>query len=140
MRTPNRINNLSMDMIKRTGRPPKLRAKGGETRNIAPFALEVAIAVNAFKKDEHSASVLKCISGLMDLYMTFGLEPYPIEIAKAAVQRTAMAYVDLHNEATDADISGWAIKPKFHLFMELGEFCLEDLGDPSAYWAYKDED
>ena len=27
-----------------------------------------------------------------------------------------------------------------HMFQEFGEFQTEELGDPSSFWAYKDED
>ena len=34
----------------------------------------------------------------------------------------------------------WQVKPKFHLFIHLAEQQTVDTGDPSSFWACKDED
>eukprot|EP00969_Alexandrium_andersonii_P145396 6430686-Alexandrium_andersonii.AAC.1 len=41
-RTPRQLQGLTVEMVKRDTKSPKLRAKGGETRHLAPFGLEVA--------------------------------------------------------------------------------------------------
>ena len=137
MGTPNRIGNVTLDMLKRDGKAPKLRAKGAETRHVAPFALEIATAMYANDPNEHTNNVLKCVSGLMDFYMIMGMEPYPVAEAKVACEQMCTAYVALH----DATIPNrWALKPKIHMFMEMALFQTEELGSPMLYWNYKDED
>ena len=36
--------------------------------------------------------------------------------------------------------STWLVKPKLHLFAEMAFFQSDELGDPSTFWAYNDED
>ena len=140
MQTPNRVNNMTLEMLKKDGKAPKLRAKGAETRYMVAFALEVATSVHAYKQNDHTYKCLKCISALLDFYMTFGLDPYPVDKAKEACREVVVAYVSLHEDASAAGKNAWAIKQKLHLFMELGEFAVEELGDPQGFWSYKDED
>ena len=82
MRTPNRLNALTVDMIKRDGKAPKMRAKGAETRHLVPFALEVATAMHALLDTTHSLTVLQCVSALLDFCMTFGISPCPEATAR----------------------------------------------------------
>ena len=140
MKTMNRIGNLTRDMVRSEGKSPKLKAKGAETRHVVPFALEIATALHAQYGNKHSENVLRCVSGLMDLYMTFGIRPFPTINAQKATQTVATAYVELNKEAVKLGNDLWRIKPKIHMFMELGFFQSEELGDPMNYWCYKDED
>ena len=34
----------------------------------------------------------------------------------------------------------YAIKPKFHMFVELSQYSSEELGNPMLFWEYRDED
>ena len=140
MKTANRIGELTPEMLKKDGKAPKLRAKGGETRHVVPFALEIAIAMHAPMDTDHSLNVLTCLSGLMGFYMCLGIRPFPIDCAKDAGRRVSLTYQHLNEEAKARDMQRWAVKPKHHIFMELIEFQLDELGDPMSYWCYKDED
>ena len=102
MQTPNRVNNMTLEMLKKDGKAPKLRAKGAEARYMVAFALEVATSVHAYKQNDHTYKCLKCISALLDLYMTFGLNPYPVDKAKEACREVVVAYVSLHEDASAA--------------------------------------
>ncbi len=135
MRTPNWIGNITADMVKRDAKPPKLRAKGAETRHVAPFALEIATAMYAANQNKHTENMLKCASGLMDFYMIMGMRPYPVEQAKSACEQMCQAYVDLHYEALSANNNVWALKHKPHMFMEMALFQSEELGDPLFFCA-----
>ena len=140
MRTRNRMTHLTMDMVRRDGKAPRLRAKGAETKHIVPFALEIATAQYAANEDDHAMNVLQCVSGLLDFYMASGLRPYPWKLAQDACRTVSTAYVKLHAEADANDVLAWRIKPKLHIFMELGLYQTSELGDPESYWAYADED
>ena len=140
MRTGNRIGQLTIEMLKKDGKAPKLRAKGGETRHVVPFALEIAIALRAAADSEHSFNVLQCVSALMDFYMCLGVRPFPMDCAREAGRKLSLSYQHLHEEATASGMQRWAVKPKHHIFMELIEFQLDELGDPMSYWCYRDED
>ena len=138
--TRNRISNLTVEMIKQADKRPKLRAKGAETRHLLPFALEVAAAMYANDSSTHFLTMYKCVTALMDYYMTFGVVPFPVAAAKAATQNFCILHRALHDEARRAGAVTWNIKPKLHMFQELGEYQIDVLGDPSGFWAYKDED
>ena len=138
--TRNRISNLTVEMIKQADKRPKLRAKGAETRHLLPFALEVAAAMYANDSSTHFLTMYKCVTALMDYYMTFGVVPFPVAAAKAATQNFCSLYRALHDEARRAGAVTWNIKPKLHMFQELGEYQIDVLGDPSGFWTYKDED
>eukprot|EP00969_Alexandrium_andersonii_P154282 6820110-Alexandrium_andersonii.AAC.1 len=71
-------------MVKRTAKPPKLRAKGGETRSVLPFALEVADKMHKAKPCLHTATVLRCVSAMLDVYVLLSLETWKPELASAA--------------------------------------------------------
>ena len=139
MKTPNCINTVTLDMLKKDGKAPKLRARGAETRYVVPFALEIAVAVHAEIQSDHTYNVLMCVSALMDFCMTFGVRPFPKDDAKIACLNAAHYYVLLAEEASSEDKRAWVIKPKLHIFMEMGMFQVDELGDPMTYWAYRDE-
>ena len=140
MGTKNRINQLTAEMIKRDGKAPKLRSKGAESRHIVPFALEIATAMHANGPNDHTLTVLRLVSALMDFYMTLGVRPYPVELAKKACRAVCLLYVALNEEAVAAGKDAWRVKPKLHIFQEMGEYQTEQLGDPKSYWCYTDED
>ena len=105
-----------------------------------PFCLEVAVAMNAQLATTHALTVLKCVSALMDYYMTFGVRPFPKEQARTACRNCCLLFRSLSDEARRLGTQTWCIKPQMHMFQELGEYQTETLGDPSGFWAYKDED
>lgn len=139
MKTNNRIDKLTMDMIRKTGKAPKLRARGAETRYIIPFALEIAIAMVAANVGEHWRKTHACVSALMDFSMCLGLQPFPLEKAKDALMNACSHYVDLAVKALRQNKNAWRMKPKIHLVMELALFQMDELSDPMTYWCYKDE-
>ena len=140
MGTTNRINHVTPEMIKRDGKPPKFRAKGGETRHCVPYALEIGVAMHAANPNEHTARVLECIDGLMEFYMLLVVRPFPMEACQKVGRKVYTKFVELNEEAIAQNSLCWRLKPKLHLFMELIDFQMEELGCPADYWNYKDED
>eukprot|EP00974_Lingulodinium_polyedra_P016402 1588321-Lingulodinium_polyedra.AAC.1 len=52
-----------------------------------------------------------------------------------------MRYAALSREAVRQGLpEHWAMKPKLHLFQELGEYMAHTHGNPKNFWNYKDED
>ena len=133
MRTPNRLSALTVEMLKREGKAPKLRAKGSETRHLVPFGVEVAAAMHAFLKDDHSLTAWKCLSALLDLMMCFGAKPFFVDAVKRATQACCMLFAALSQEAQRLGKQTWRIKPKLHMLQELGEFQVDEMGDPSLF-------
>ncbi len=140
MKTTNRINVLTIEMVNKYKKHAKLRAKGAESRHVVPFAVEIATAMCALKSDKHWKIVLDCVSALLEFYLLLAVRPFPIDDAKAACEKCCSSRMTLSTEAEKANKPVWRKKPKLHLFMELGIFQVEELGDPQSYWNYKDED
>jgi hypothetical protein len=135
-----RIGHLSLEMIRRRGSCPKLRAKGAECRHVIGFAVILA----AEFRDEaclHSKTRHLMIRELFDFYLCLGRVPFDHERCK----RHGLLFLQ-HWRAlrTEAEAAGRALmypfKPKFHLFGELLHHQLRQYGDPSRYWCYGDED
>ena len=138
----NKLQGLTVEMIKQDKKPPKLRAKGGETRSLMTFALEMSITMHQNLQTEHSNAVLQCVSGHMEFYLLMGVEPYKPDLASAACQKFCTFYNALSKEAQDSHGNDlfWRIKPKFHMYQELAQYQTFVLGDPKLFWTYKDED
>ena len=118
-----------------------MRTKGAETRNLVPFAVELAQEMATKKPSTHANTVLGCASSLLDFYMLLSMDEYNSEAAANATRRCALLYKALNSEAEGAgDYKCWALKPKLHLFQELGEFMTKVSGNPRDFLTYKDED
>ena len=140
-KSPNRLQNLTVEMIKKVGKGPKLRAKGAETRGMVPFALECAIDLHAYKASTHSLTVLQCMSSLMDFYTLMSLDEYPPEVGAKACRKFNLLYHALSQESAQNGYEAfWKLKPKHHMFAEMAEYQAPSLGNPSAFWNYADED
>ena len=108
--------------------------------HLVQFGFEISTAMHANYDNEHSLTVLRCVSAFMDFYMCLGVSPFPKNQAKLACRNTCIFYCALADEATASGINAWKVKPKLHIFQECGEFQTEELGDPQGFWAYADED
>lgn len=139
--TPNRLQDLTVEMIKQDKKGPKLRAKGAETRGLVAFGLECAISLHEFAPGPRSRTILQMVSSLMEFYMLMDCEDVSADLASAAAKKCCLLYAGLSKEslARGADLF-WRVKPKFHLWVELAEYQCEYLGNPKLFWAYRDED
>ena len=138
MQSPSRLQGLTKAMIKQDGKPPKLRAKGAETRHALGFAVQCAQKMHNESPTLHNTTVLKCISALMDINMLMNLEEWRPDLAKTSCQTFASMYVALSKESqrTTGKDTLWRVKPKMHMM----EYQSQKLGNPRLYWDYDDED
>ena len=104
-----------------------------------PFGVEVAAEMVAAQPD---SAVYKAMSDmfvhLLAFYNTFGKQPFDKALAVSSARSLCMLYKQLHVHHAPGDL--FALKPKFHLFIELAEWQTEEIGDPSRFWCYQDED
>ena len=70
---PSQIQGLTVEMIKKDKKAPKLRAKGGETRHVLPYAVELARRLHDKYETQHSFTVMKCVGHLFDWYMNVSM-------------------------------------------------------------------
>lgn len=139
--TPNRLQGLTLAMVRQEGKGPKMRTKGAETKGLVPFALECAQALHNTSPSAHTATVLQMVSCLLEFYLLLGLPEWNASCAAAAARKCCLLYSALGTEARMAgDSPFWRVKPKFHLWVELAEFQSPLLGNPASFWTYKDED
>ena len=128
-------------MLNRGNTGPKLRTKGAETRGVVPFAVELAQEVATAQPEPQTQAALQVATSLLDLYLCLGMEPFQPKLGADAARKCCIQYSALHNLAVSSGKDKlWKIKPKFHMFVELAEYQAANWGDPSFYWAYKDED
>ena len=101
LETTNRMQTLTTDMIKQDKKPPKLRAKGAETRGCLPWGLELAQEMAEPTPSAHTETVAQCISRLMDLYVLMGVDSFQPAQARDAVRMFCVLYGALSKEADD---------------------------------------
>ena len=136
------VQSMTWEMVKRDGKGPKLRTKGAETRGLIPFGLRLALAMRADDDTPYTQTLVKTFAALFQFYCLMG-KAWDATAAKASCREFLVMYKALSEESLKhrgGDIRFWKVKPKFHMFQELGEYQSQSLGDPSKFWAYIDED
>lgn len=136
---PSKLQKLTLEMLKQSGKGPKLRTKAGECRYLVPFGAELA----AIHKDAsmHFNVVFQAMEHLQAMYECLDMDPYPAEQAAQHCHQFSLLYAALSAEAEQTGNSlGWVIKPKFHLMIELLEIdCIKHRQSPRKFWTYLDE-
>ena len=138
METPNRVQTITEEMIKKEHKGPKMRTKGAETRGLVPFAVECAQSLHEQEQTVHSLTVVKAMVSLLEFNLCLGMEDFNPDLAASACRKFCGFYKALHDEAQSEVF--WKLKPKLHQFQELAEYQVYYLGNPKLYWNYKDED
>ena len=132
-----KIDDLTVEMVKRDGKAPKMRCKGAECRGLVPFGVMCAQRMHETLGTIRSRTILSCISALMDVYMLIDCDRYPKQEGVVASRRVCIMYKALFDTSTDPL---WRMKPKIHMFQELMEYVAPELGNPRKFWNYADED
>ena len=131
------IQTLTAPMILRTGKGPRLRTKGGETRGLIHFADRLAKWNHEEEQTPRSQTIAATFSRLLDVYHCVAATEYDPGTAASACRQFLLLYKSL---GTPGSLL-WEIKPKFHMMQELFEFQAPALqSSPSDFWCYKDED
>lgn len=135
---PSKLDNLTMEMLKLPGKPPKLRSKAAECRYLLPFAAIMAERYN--DGSPHRSTVMHVIKNLLEVSQCLSTAPYNQQKAIAACRRCCILFVQLETSALQrGDEFSWRVKPKLHMFQELIEFVSPQFGNPRDFWTYKDE-
>ena len=133
---------MTWEMVKRDTKGPKLRTKGAETRGLIPFGLRLALAMRSENDTPYTQTLVKAFAALFQFYCLMG-QAWDAQAAKTSCREFLVMYRALSDESMrhrGGDIRFWKVKPKFHMFAELGEYQAQALGYPSKFWAYLDED
>ena len=138
---PTRINRLTEDMVKRSGKSRKFKGKLAETRHLVAFALELAMEMNKSYGTTHSKTVKAMMANLYNFYILMGSDAYDPQQAGDFARQCCILYTSLREEAEAAGKATlWKVKPKMHMFIEMAEGQSEEAGNPSDFWTYMDED
>ena len=62
------LQGLTVEMVRRQGKAPKLKAKGAETRHLVPFGVLLAAEMNDRLGTTRSAAILKVASHFFELF------------------------------------------------------------------------
>ena len=139
MKVPCRLDNLTEEMFQRSGKAPKLHAKGGETRQLIPFAALLASEMAA----RHQTPYWITIGAVFDLLLScckhISSRPFVPEALADCSRKLCILWSSLENKAVAEGKLLWVKKPKVHLFQELCEFQVKEFGTPENFWTYRDE-
>ena len=126
---------------------PKLKAKGAQTRQLMPYALEIAkrfqrIAPDPFHvHDRCIVGVCQLACDLFTILMASGR--FFSDAAKRKVvaigNQMPQLYQRLYHEAHTLGVKMWKMTPKLHLIQELLVYQCLEWGNPIYYWCYGDE-
>ena len=134
----NRVQKLTLEMVRQDAKSPKFRGKGAETRSVVPFAFYLAGRMHETAGSVHTQTVKACTSAVLEFYVLLGRSTWDAEAGKTASRKVCLLYKALHDEANSDRY--WRLKPNMHLFQELAEYTAPELGNPRHFWAYQDED
>jgi hypothetical protein len=128
-----RLQNLTIGMLRKSGKSPKLRASAAQTRALIGCAHRLATRL-LDPADPLEQAMLVAATSLNECYSClagdsiFWEDLLPLHSRLFAAQLVAL-------EAC-GDGTKWKVKPKLHLFLEM---CSEG-SKPSLVWTYRDED
>ena len=128
-----KLDNLTVLMIKATGKGPKLRGRAGEIRGLIPFGKELAdqyLDANSPRE----AAIKECTDCLVKCYDCLSSHSFSSDVLKNHARRFALLYSAI--EAATDHRQLWRVKPKLHLWLNL----CESGNRPSLFWGYRDED
>jgi hypothetical protein len=135
-----RLDHLTEDMLwAKSATTPKLKAKGGETRYLVPFFLQLARENYKKEPTAHWNTVLALVTLLWELYLGVSQVPFDAQQCAEKCRRMCVLYAALAKEGEQQSSGLWRMKPKVHLAQELLEFSGESLGSPQNFWTYRDE-
>ena len=124
------VQSMTWEMVKRDSKGPKLRTKGAETRGLVPFGLRLALAMRADDNTPYTRTQVRAFAALFQSYCLMG-HAWDATAAKASCREFLVMYKALPEESLQhrgGDIRFWKVKPKFHMFQELGEYKSQSLG------------
>lgn len=131
----NCLQALTLPMIRVAHKAPKLKAKGAETRALAPFGAMLARELDQLWKSTYSKLELQVALSLQQLYAVMRPGFWAFEVCSASSRELATSMTKLNKLHPEC----WQLKPKLHMVQELFEYQAKVLGNPRLFWEYDDE-
>lgn len=136
-KVPSKLDKLTWEMVQQPKKSPKLRAKGAECRYLVPWGVDLALKLHERINSTRTMTILQAFTALFDFYMACSTEPFQPDACSRATRKFLILYSGISSTTSDELL--WRVKPKFHLFSEMGEYQSAELGNPRHFWAYADE-
>ena len=137
LKPSNPVHHLTLQMVRREGKSPKLHTKGAESRGLRPWILQLAKRLVAHCPDEAHIRMVCCIDALVACSSFVDREPFDL----GGFQRTGDAFLE-HYAWLSQHFAGeglWRYKPKHHQFFHLLHSVAPKHGSPNTYWCWADE-
>ena len=135
--TQSRLHKLTWEMSRADHKPPKLSAKGAESRHLVRCCFELAMDFHKHQRSAHCLTVRGLFEQLFGLYMTMSVEPLDSAACARCSRQFCTLYKALSKEASDDNL--WKLTPKMHMVQEMCEVQSELLGNSREFWTYRDE-
>ena len=128
-------------MIRKDGKPPKLRAKAAEARYLLPVTR--AMLEKLPHASQHNVLRLQCIQALDTCYRRmYNWSSGSGERVAALGRQHCILYTELARESVEASrnlLIFWKVYPKHHMFLHCVEWQLRFSTNPVMSWCYPDE-
>lgn len=134
-----RLDNLTEEMFQSPGKSPKLKAKGGETRQLIPFAAVLSAEIAEQESNQRWHTIAAIFDRLLSCCKHAASTPFKANELEQSCRELCILWSVLENEAASEGSLMWVKKPKVHLFQELCEYQIHTLGSPEFFWTYRDE-
>ena len=138
-KVPCRLDNLTEEMVDRSNKCPKLRAKGGETRQLIPFAASISEEMARSTNSPYWKTIAAVFERLFACCKHIDAPQFNAEALATSSRELCILWSTLEDAASTAGKLLWVKKPKVHLFQELCEYQARNLGSPEQFWTYRDE-
>ena len=134
-----KLDNLTQEMFQRDGKSPKLKVKGGETRQLIPFAALISREIADKSGSQYWVTIAEVMDRLLSCCKHISAQPFvPAALAQCS-RELCVLWSCLEERAESAGSLLWRKKPKVHLFQELCEYQVNSFGTPELFWTYRDE-
>jgi hypothetical protein len=136
------VNKITLAMLKKSGKPPKLKLKAAEGRHLVPLTLKI---LKLFPMNsDHASSRFHCLDHMNSIYLEMEPSTWNDVTSPAVISKLGRQFcilysqicVDLHDQGLNEWYGRWRVLPKHHMFCHV----VDDVhGNPRISWCYMDE-
>lgn len=131
-----RLQNLTIGMLRGKSGAPKLRSSAAACRALVPFLRSLLSQAGLLDATNNVHTAMRAAAvELNECYQALSSNSiFWEDILRVSSRKFAAQYVALERAHLGENV--WRVKPKMHLFLEL----CSDGSRPAMFWTYRDED
>jgi hypothetical protein len=127
-------------MFRQPSKKNKLKAKGGETRYLVPFAYDLTRQLAVSPGGPHWKAAAALFNRLHAMISAMAEDVYPHEAVAALSREYCCLYSGLETSCEkEGRLNCWSPKPQMNMMKELLEYTATRLGNPMEFWCFRDE-